>query len=137
MKPLGAMMMSDSALEREFHPPVPALYAGVRCRCPRCGQGKLFNGFLKLRDECDVCHLDYGCADAGDGPAVFAILLAGFLACGGAVLTELLYSPPYWAHAAIWLPVAAALPLALLRPLKATIIALQYKNKAAEGKICK
>ncbi|MDX2263613.1 MAG: DUF983 domain-containing protein [Hyphomicrobiales bacterium] len=128
--------MSDSMIEREFHPPVPALSAGLRCKCPRCGHGRLFRGYLELERECEVCRLDYGCADAGDGPAVFVILIAGFLICAGALTTEILYSPPYWLQALIWLPLTIILPLALLRPLKATMVALQYKHKAAEGKIC-
>ena len=48
-----------------------AIRAGLRCRCPRCGKGKLFAGFLTLRPRCEVCGLDYGFADSGDGPAVF------------------------------------------------------------------
>ncbi|MDZ4790588.1 MAG: DUF983 domain-containing protein [Hyphomicrobiales bacterium] len=137
MRRFGAMMMSDGVTDREFHPPVPALLTGLRCRCPRCGQGRLFKGFLDLEASCDVCGLDYSCADAGDGPAVFVILIAGFLVCGGALLTEVMYSPPYWLQALIWLPLTVIIPLALLRPFKAILVALQYKNKAAEGKICK
>ncbi len=129
------MMMSDSLTEREFHPPVPAIVTGFRCRCPRCGQGKLFRGFLELAPSCDVCKLDYGFADAGDGPAVFVILVAGFLVTGGALITEILYQPPYWLQAVIWLPLTLVVPLLMLRPAKALLIALQYKNKAAEGKI--
>ncbi len=121
--------------EREFHPPVSVLHSGLRCRCPRCGQGHLFQGFLNLAPSCEECHLDFGFADAGDGPAVFVILIAGFLVTGGALLTEVLYQPPYWVYALIWLPLAVLIPLALLRPFKATLVALQYKNKAAEGKI--
>ena len=132
---LAGMMMSDSVTEREFHPPVPALVTGMRCRCPRCGQGRLFRGFLELAPSCDVCKLDYSFSDAGDGPAVFVILFAGFLVTGGAVLTEILYQPPYWVQAVIWLPVTLLAPLLMLRPVKALLIALQYKNKAAEGKI--
>ena len=55
---------------------------GLRRRCPRCGEGKLFQGFLTLRPRCDDCGLDYGFADAGDGPAVFVILIGGFIVVG-------------------------------------------------------
>jgi uncharacterized protein (DUF983 family) len=56
--------------------PSPYL-AGLLCRCPRCGNGKLFNGFLTLKPDCDSCSLDFTFADAGDGPAIFVIMIAG------------------------------------------------------------
>jgi uncharacterized protein (DUF983 family) len=59
-----------------------AAVAGLTCACPRCGRGKLFQGFLTLRPRCDVCGLDYGFADAGDGPAVFIMFFAGFVVVG-------------------------------------------------------
>ena len=73
--------------------------------------------------------------NSGDGPAVFIMLIVGFIVTGGALIVEALYSPPYWVHAVLWLPLAIALPLVILRPFKATLIALQYANKAAEGRI--
>src|SRR5207302_2308863 len=65
--------------------------AGLACRCPRCGKGKLFQGFLDLRPRCDECGLDYSFADSGDGPAVFVILLAGFIVVFAALIVEFLY----------------------------------------------
>lgn len=109
--------------------------AGLLCRCPRCGKGRLFDGFLTLAKSCSVCGLDYSFADAGDGPAVFIMLIVGFIVTGGALIVEALYSPPYWVHAVLWLPLAIALPLLILRPFKATLIALQYANKAQEGRM--
>jgi uncharacterized protein (DUF983 family) len=88
-----------------------------------------------MGERCPACGLDYGFADAGDGPAVFIILFVGFIVTGGALLTEVFYSPPYWVHAAIWIPLAIILPLLILRPLKSVMIALQYHNKAAEGRL--
>jgi uncharacterized protein (DUF983 family) len=109
-----------------------AIRAGLRCHCPRCGSGKLFHGFLTLRERCDVCRLDYGFADAGDGPAVFIMFLAGFIVVGAALVTEVLYHPPYWVHAVLWLPLILILTLGLLRPMKGLMIALQYYHKAEE-----
>jgi len=109
--------------------------AGLLCRCPRCGKGPLFNGFLRIADRCPVCGLDYGFADSGDGPAVFIMLIVGFVVTGAALIVEVLYSPPYWVHAALWIPFAIGLPLLILRPFKATLIALQYANKASEGRM--
>ena len=109
--------------------------AGLLCRCPRCGKGRLFDGYLTLAKSCTVCGLDYGFANSGDGPAVFIMLIVGFIVTGAALIVEVLYSPPYWVHAALWIPLAIGLPLLILRPFKATLIALQYANKAQEGRI--
>jgi uncharacterized protein (DUF983 family) len=106
--------------------------AGVRCSCPRCGKGKLFRGFLTLPPCCDACELDYGFADAGDGPAVFIIFIAGFVVVGAALVTEVLYHPPYWVHAVLWVPLILIVTLGLLRPMKGLMIALQYYHKAEE-----
>jgi uncharacterized protein (DUF983 family) len=112
-----------------------AALAGLACKCPRCGKGKLFEGFLKLRPRCDACGLDYDFADAGDGPAVFIILFAGFIVVGAALVTEVKYQPPYWVHAALWLPLILIVTLGPLRAMKGLMIALQYHHKAAEGRL--
>ena len=87
------------------------LWAGIAGRCPSCHRGKLFAGYLTLAPKCNVCGLDYSFADAGDGPAVFVILVTGFVVTGLALFTEMRYAPPYWLHAAIWGPLAIILPL--------------------------
>ncbi|MFP3921926.1 MAG: DUF983 domain-containing protein [Dichotomicrobium sp.] len=107
---------------------------GLLGRCPRCGQGRLFTRFLQMLPACRDCGLDFGFADAGDGPAVFVSFFAGFIVCGGAVLTELVYQPPYWVHAVIWGPLAVLIPLAMLRPSKGLLIGLQYRHGAREGR---
>lgn len=111
------------------------MITGLAACCPRCGRGKLFKGFLQLDKACSACRLDYGFADAGDGPAVFVILIAGALIVGAALITEATYAPPFWVHALIWLPLTLAVSIGLLRPLKATLVGLQYKHKAAEGRL--
>ena len=108
---------------------------GIRGRCPRCGEGRLFKGFLSVRTACERCGLDYGFADAGDGPAVFAILFGGFVVVFAALITEVVYQPPYWVHAALWLPLVLIVTLGPLRPIKGLLIALQYHHKAAEGRL--
>ena len=90
---------------------------------------------LAIRDRCDRCGLSYDFADSGDGPAVFVILLLGFLMMGGALLVEFKLSPPLWVHIVLWAPLTVALGFAMLRPMKATLIALQYRNKAEEGRL--
>ncbi len=117
----------------EPRPAVSPLRAGLRCRCPRCGQGRLFAGYLKVARRCAVCGLDLRAEDSGDGPAVFVMFVTGPLVVGLAIWTELTFRPPYWLHMVLWIPTILAASLALLRPLKATLIALQYRHKAGEG----
>ena len=95
----------------------------------------MFQGFLSLRSACGHCGLDYGFADAGDGPAVFVILIGGGIVVFAALMTEVLYQPPYWLHAALWLPLVLIVTLAPLRLVKGLLIALQYHHKAAEGRL--
>ena len=109
--------------------------AGLKARCPRCGGGALFRSGLALRDKCERCGLDYAFADAGDGPAVFAILILGFLVLGGALLVEFRLHPPIWVHVVLWGLLTPLLAFLLLRVLKATLIALQYKHQAGEGRL--
>jgi uncharacterized protein (DUF983 family) len=114
--------------------PLP-IARGLRGRCPRCGEGRLFKGFLTLRPHCEKCGLDFSFADAGDGPAVFVILIGGFIVVFAAMVVEILYQPPYWVHAALWLPLILVVTLGPLRPLKGLMIALQYHHKAEEGRL--
>jgi uncharacterized protein (DUF983 family) len=112
-----------------------AIAAGLACACPRCGRGRLFQGFLSLRPSCDRCGLDYGFADSGDGPAVFIVLLGGAVVVAAALITEVEYQPPYWVHAVLWLPLILLVTLGPLRPMKGLMIALQFHHKAAEGRV--
>ncbi len=127
----------DNAPAQIFSPaPLPqTVMRGLRCKCPRCGQGGLFGGFLSLRPACAACGLDYAFTDAGDGPAVFVILLAGFIVVGCALVVEMRYQPPFWLHAALWGPLILAVTVLPLRPMKGLMIALQYHHRAAEGQI--
>ncbi|WP_341987535.1 DUF983 domain-containing protein [Azorhizobium sp. AG788] len=115
--------------------PVSPFAAGLACRCPRCGKGKLFKGFLGMPPKCEVCGLDYGFIDAGDGPAVFVILIGGALIVGLALWVEVKFEPPLWLHALLWIPGILIVTLGLLRPFKGILVALQYRNKAAEGRL--
>jgi uncharacterized protein (DUF983 family) len=112
----------------------PAVMRGLRGRCPHCGEGRLFNGFLSLRPKCESCGLDYRFADSGDGPAIFVILGAGFIVVFAALIVEVLYRPPFWLHAVLWVPLILLTTLAPLRVIKGLLIALQYHHKAEEGR---
>jgi uncharacterized protein (DUF983 family) len=118
--------------ERSLSTPITR---GLRARCPCCGEGALFDGFLTLRPKCERCGLDYSFADAADGPAVFVIFISGFIVVFAALGMEIAYQPPYWVHAVLWLPLIALTTLGPLRPIKGVMIALQYHHKAAEGRL--
>lgn len=115
--------------------PVDPIRAGIAGRCPRCGEGRLFSGFLTVGKECSGCGLDYSYADAGDGPAVFVILIIGFIIVGLALWVEVTYSPTLLVHMLLWLPLTLILGLLSLRWIKGILLTLQYANKAAQGRL--
>lgn len=123
--------------DRADYPPIEPTAAGLSGRCPRCGEGRLFSGFLTVAKRCGVCGLDYSYADAGDGPAVFVILIIGFVVVGLALWMEVSFNPPLWVHFLLWVPLAVVLSLVALRLIKGVLLTLQYSNKAAEGRIDK
>src|SRR6185437_14185648 len=112
---------------------VNPVLAGIACRCPNCGEGALFQGFLSVSPECEACGFDLRKADSGAGPAVFIILIVGFLVGFCALFAEVAFHPPVWLHLVIWLPLTLILCLALLRPFKGVMIALQFHNRASEA----
>jgi uncharacterized protein (DUF983 family) len=111
------------------------IVTGFSGRCPRCGEGKLFNGFLALRPSCEHCGLDFSFADSADGPAFFVMFISGFIVAGAALAVEIAYAPPYWVHAVLWGPLILVTTLLPLRPAKGLLIALQYHHKAEEGRL--
>ena len=115
--------------------PMDPVKVGLAGRCPGCGEGRLFKGFLAIDEGCGTCGLDYSFADAGDGPAVFAILLIGFVVVALALWTEVTLNPPLWVHFLLWIPLTLALGMTALRLIKGLLIAVQYRNKAAEGRL--
>ena len=122
------------------HPPADAFAdvspyrAGLAGRCPRCGRGALFTGYLGVRKHCEECGLDYSKADAGDGPAVFVIFFVGCLAVVVAFIARFVWYYSIAGAVALSAGFALIAILGLLRPLKATLIALQYRHKAEEGR---
>ncbi len=105
---------------------------GLKCRCPRCGIGKLFPKYLKVVERCPVCDLGFAGHDVGDGPVVPAMLLIGGAVVGLALFVELSFTPPLWVHAALWGPLVIALTMAILQPLKGLSVALQYRYRSTE-----
>jgi uncharacterized protein (DUF983 family) len=108
------------------------IVTGLTGRCPRCGRGRLFRGFLAVSPRCEACGLDLAGQDSGDGPVAFIILIVGFIVLGAALVAEVRYGWPVWLHLLVWLPLAMVLCLALMRPLKGLLIALQYRFRRHE-----
>ena len=119
--------------EGRAYPPLSPLSTGLKGRCPRCGEGGLFKGYIDVAPKCGVCGLDFAFADSGDGPAVFVILIAGFLLLGGVLALDIAYEPPTWLLIAVFVPLTLVVCLGLLRPLKGVLLASQYVNRAAMG----
>lgn len=100
--------------------------------CPRCGKGKLYRGWLEIADGCSECHLPYAGREQGDGPAFFAILIIGALTAIGAAIVEIKFAPPFWLHAAIWIPFTLLGTILGLRFLKAALVGVQYQVKGED-----
>ncbi len=116
-------------------PRISPFVAGMTARCPSCGKGKLFRSGLVLQEKCGSCGQSFAAADPGDGPAVFAIFILGFVILGGALMLEFRVGPPVWVHVVLWGILTPLFAFFLLRVLKATLIALQFKHKAQEGRL--
>ncbi|HTT81686.1 MAG TPA: DUF983 domain-containing protein [Stellaceae bacterium] len=114
--------------EPHRYPPVPLVWAAFACRCPRCGEGRLFSGLLTVRPACPACRLDFSGQDAADGPAVFVILFLGMIVVALAAWVEVTFSPPLWVHIVLWTPLIIGGAIVMLRPLKAGLVALHYRH---------
>jgi len=108
--------------------------AGFLCRCPRCGVGPLFRGFLPVAPRCSTCGLDFAFIDSGDGPAVFVIFIVAPIVMVLALAVGAVFNPPPYVHLLLWLPTTVVLSLLLLRPFKGVLIAQQFRHKAGEGR---
>ena len=113
--------------------PPSAFLAGVRMRCPQCGEGPVFAGYLRFADHCRACGANFRAADSGDGPAVFVVLIAGAIVTPLLFILQFVFDLPGWLSLATTMVAAVALCLALLPPFKATLFALQWKHKASEA----
>ena len=123
-----------SAIMATTFPPISSLKSGLLCRCPRCGQGKLFSGFLKLAKQCDICGLDFAFAEPADGPAFFVMSGVGAVVVTAWGWTTVAFDPPIWLQFATTFPLTIGGCLAVLRPVKAWLVAEQYVHKASEAR---
>jgi len=103
-----------------------ALKRGLRGRCPRCGEGKLFRAFLKVDDHCPVCGLDYTPHRADDLPAYLVIIIVGHIVVPLVLMIETNYSPPVALQLAIYLPLTLVLSLLFLQPVKGAVVGVQW-----------
>jgi uncharacterized protein (DUF983 family) len=111
------------------------LGAGLGGLCPRCGARTLYAALLSFAPSCRACGLDFSTFNVGDGPAAFLTLIVGGLVTALAVTVQLAFRPPFWVHIILWVPVTAILVIGLLRFAKALLLALEYRHRAAEGRI--
>jgi uncharacterized protein (DUF983 family) len=124
-----------SAADQPYFPLLSPLSTGLRGKCPRCGRGELFSGYLAVAERCGACGLSFDFADAGDGAPWFVMLIAGALAVAAALIVEINWAPPYWVHGVVALGFAVLLPLLLLRPVKGVLLCQQYRTRAEEGRL--
>jgi len=103
-----------------------AMRRGLRGRCPRCGQGKLFRAFLKVENNCSVCGLDYTPHRADDLPAYLVIVIVGHILVPVILWIETDYAPPVWLQLSIYLPVTLIASLGLLQPVKGAVVGVQW-----------
>jgi uncharacterized protein (DUF983 family) len=119
---------SQSGADEGMTPVVRAM----KGRCPRCGDGRLFSGYLKIADSCDACGMSFKGHDTGDGPVVPILLIIGGIVVGLALAVEVVYEPPVWVHLALWIPIGTLLTLGIMMPLKGMAVGLQYKYRSTE-----
>jgi uncharacterized protein (DUF983 family) len=105
--------------------------------CPRCGAKTLFDGLLSFAPSCRACGFDLSTFNVGDGPAAFLTLIVGGVVTALAITVQLTFRPPFWVHVILWVPVTAIAVIGLLRLAKGLLLALEYRHRAAEGRIVK
>lgn len=116
------------------YPRLNTLSTGLRSRCPRCGKGPLLRGYLKIRDNCPVCGLDFSFADPADGPAFFVMSGVGVVGMMAFMAFEFTVHPPIWVHLVVTFPLLVLMCLGTLRPFKGWLVAEQYVHKAEDAR---
>lgn len=121
-------------MDDNYYPDLSPLSTGLAGRCPRCGRGKLFEGYLGVAKSCKSCGLSYSFADSGDGAAWLVMLFVCVVGVGSILGVEIAYAPPFWVHILLAIPVLIFMPLILLRPVKGFLLCQQWKTRAREGR---
>jgi uncharacterized protein (DUF983 family) len=120
-------------MTENYYPPISPVKTGIGGKCPRCGRGKLFNGYLAVAHSCTSCGLSYSFADSGDAAVWFVMLIACVFGVGSIIGVEIAYSPSFWVHVAIAIPTLIILPMLMLRPMKGFFLCQQWKHSARQG----
>ena len=118
-----------------YYPTLSPLTTGLAAKCPRCGRGKLFDGYLTVAKSCRKCGLSFAFADSGDGAAWFVMLFVSVVGVGSILGVEIAYSPPLWVHLLLAVPILVVMPLILLRPVKGVLLCQQWTAMAREGRL--
>jgi uncharacterized protein (DUF983 family) len=105
-----------------------AAIRGLRGRCPKCGEGRMFRAFLKVADACPVCGEELHHHRADDFPAYLVIVIVGHIVVAATLAVEATFAPPLWLHLVIWLPLTAAMALALIQPIKGMVVGFQWEH---------
>lgn len=128
--------MSDSAPTLTYgagklpaRPLLPALLRGWRGRCPQCGKGRLFRGYIRIVDQCEVCGLDMRDHRADDAPPYVTILIVGHVVVPLLLTVEQIWAPPQWLQFAFWLPFTLLMTLWLLRPIKGMLVGFLWSRR--------
>jgi len=124
-------------MTENYYPDISPLKTGIAGKCPRCGRGKLFAGYLTVAKSCPSCGLSYEFADGGDGAAWFVMLFVCITGVGSILGVEVSYAPPWWVHVLLAIPLLIILPMLLLRPMKGVLLCQQWKTGAREGRLVK
>lgn len=111
---------------RPARPLVQAMMRGFRGRCPHCGEGRLFRAFLKTEPACAVCGEEFHHHRADDLPAYLVVVIVGHIVIGAFMGVESAYQLSTWQHLAIWAPLTVIAALALLNPVKGSVVGLQW-----------
>ncbi len=122
-------------MTENYYPALSPLTTGLAAKCPRCGRGKLFDGYLTVAKSCRNCGLSFAFADSGDGAAWFVMLFVSVVGVGSILGVEIAYSPPLWVHLLLAVPILIAMPLILLRPVKGVLLCQQWSAMAREGRL--
>ena len=106
-----------------------AMWRGMNSRCPECGEGALYDGFIKVHDACPACGEALHHHRADDAPPYIVMMIVGHVVVAVMLVYEIAMSPALWLHAAIFLPLTVVLSLLLMRPTKGALVGLQWANR--------
>jgi uncharacterized protein (DUF983 family) len=125
--------MNDPGKDTEGQPGIAS--AALFGLCPRCGAKTLFGGLTAFAPRCRACTLDFSQFNVGDGPAAFLTLIVGALVTALAITLQIAWSPPFWVHIVLWVPLTAAAVIGGLRAGKAALLAAEFQRRAGEGRL--